>query len=67
MRKPTKEEVKSAIQFYFLMSSCAFGFVFEYSFIWLLIGLPQTSLALLITTLMGLLSAGGLFHWISKN
>ena len=67
MRKLTKEEVKSAIQFYLLMSSSVFGFVFEYSFIWFLIGLPQTAWALLITTLMGIFSAGGLFTWICKK
>lgn len=67
MRKPTKEEIKNILQFHLLTSSCAFGFVFEYSFIWFLIGLPQTSWALTITTLMGLMSAFGLIHWISKN
>jgi hypothetical protein len=67
MRKPTKEEVKSAIQFYLLMSSSVFGFVFEYSFVWFLIGLPKTTWALMITTLMGIISSGGLFTWICKN
>ena len=67
MRKPTKEEVKFAIQFYLLISSSVFGFVFEYSFIWFLIGLPKTAWALMVTTLMGILSAGGLFTWICKK
>lgn len=67
MRKPKKQEVKSAIQLCLLFSSCVFGFVFEYSFIWFLAGLPQTTWALWVTTLMGILSASGLFTWISKN
>lgn len=67
MRKPKKQEVKSSIQICLLFSSCVFGFVFEYSFIWLFVGLPQTTWALWVTTLMGILSASCLFAWISKN
>ena len=67
MRKQKKQEIKSAIKLYLLFSSCVFGFVFEYSFIWILVGLPQTTWALLIITLIGVLSASGLFTWISKN
>ena len=67
MRKQKKQEVKYAIQLCLIFSSCVFGFVFEYSFIWILAGLHQTTWSLLITTLMGVLSAFGLFTWISKN
>lgn len=67
MIKLTKEEIKPVIQFYLLASSSAFGFVCEYSFIWLLIGLPQNACGLLITTLMGILSVVGLFAWICKK
>ena len=67
MRKNTKETIKSAIQFCLLASSSIFGFVFGYSFIWFLVGLPQTAWALMVTTLMGILSAGGLFTWICKK
>ena len=67
MRKPKKQEVKSAIQICLLFSSCVFGFMFEYSFVWIWIGFPPTTWALFITTLMGVLSASGLFTWISKK
>ena len=67
MRKQKKQEVKSAIQLCFLFSSCVFGFMFEYSIFWFLVGLPQTTWALWVTALMGILSASGLFAWISKN
>ena len=67
MKKPGKQETKSTIQFCLLFTSCAWGFAFQYSFIWLLVGLPQTTWASLITTWMGILSASGLFAWISKN
>ena len=50
-----------------LFTSCACGFAFQYSFIWLFVGLPKATWASLITTWMGILSASGLFAWISKN
>ena len=67
MRKQKKQEVKSAIQLCLLFSSCVFGFVFEYSLIWFLVGLPKTTWALFVTALMGILSASCLFAWISKS
>ena len=67
MKKPGKQETKSTIQFCLLFTSCACGFAFQYSFIWLLVGLPKATWASLITTWMGILSASGLFAWISKN
>ena len=67
MKKPGKQETKSTIQIFLLFTSCACGFAFQYSFIWLLVGLPKATWASLITTWMGILSASGLFAWISKN
>ena len=67
MKKPGKQETKYTIQICLLFTSCACGFAFQYSFIWLLVGLPKATWASLITTWLGILSASGLFAWISKN
>lgn len=66
-RKPTKEEVKKAVQYFLLIYTIAEGFFFVYTFAWFILGLPQTWWALLTTTVLGLLSTFGLLHWIARN
>lgn len=67
MKLPTKEEVKHGAQWLVLLYMIIEGFFWTYSFIWFRVGLPQEWWALLITTVLGMLSTAGLIAWIARN
>lgn len=67
MKLPTKEEVKRGAQLLVLLYMLIEGFFCTYSLIWFRVGLPQEWWALLITTVLGMLSTFGLITWIARN
>ena len=67
MKKPNKKEIIEGIQFFLMLLTMDFGFWFIYLLIWTKCGLPQEWWAFPVTALLGLLSTGGLCHWICKG
>lgn len=67
MKKPSKKEIITGIQFFLMLLTMDFGFWFIYLLIWLKSGLPQEWWAFPITAVLGLLSMGGLCTWIRKG
>lgn len=67
MKLPNKEEVKMCVQFGLVLHACVYGFWFSFLLVWFTVGLPQEWWALLVTAVLGILSSGGLFTWITRG
>ena len=65
MKKPSKKEIISGIQFTITLTMVALGFLAFY--LWILFAmcrLPIEWWSVLVVSALGLFSAGGLFQWI---
>lgn len=67
MKLPSKKEMKNGVQFFLLINATVWGFVWQYIYLWVKIGLPQEWWSLLACFVFGLLSAAELIHWIVRS
>ena len=65
--KNLKKEIKSTLQFGLLIGLTMAGAIVVYEQIWKSLKLPEEWWGLLACTLLGIFSALGLIHWITKN
>ncbi len=66
--KLNKELIISGIQFFLISYLITMGFIFTYLTIWWCIdSLPKEPYAISICAIVGLISMGGLFTWITKS
>ena len=67
MKKPTKKDIISGIQFYIIMHNMIMGFYFNYILIWYKVGLPVRWWSLLGAMMLAFASVFGLCEWITKS
>ena len=67
MKKPSKKEVISGIQFFLMLYTMTMGFWFTYILVFFKCRLPIEWWTIGITMLLALLSMGGLCTWIWKG
>jgi uncharacterized membrane protein len=65
--KEHKKEIIGGVQFFLITQMMVQGFWFTFLWIWFVVGLPIEWRALLITILLALLSAFGLYQWVTKE
>ena len=67
-KMPSKEMIISGMQLFLILYMIAMGFVFTYLTIWWSIdSLPKDSWVVPVCTVIGFLSTGGLFTWITHG
>jgi uncharacterized membrane protein len=65
--KKYKYEIVCGVQFFLIGYGLITGFWHIWLWLWFNIGLPIEWYSLVITAILGLLSAAGLFQWICKT
>lgn len=67
MKKPSKKEIITCIQFFIMLYEMTWGFWHNYMWIWFKCGLPVDWWSVLGGMVLALLSVFGLCHWIWKE
>ena len=67
MKKPSKKDIISGIQFYIIVYNMIIGFYFNYILIWQKLGLPVEWWSLLGAMMLAFVSMFGFGQWIKKS